>query len=82
MVTCPKEFITFADEDEEFGTVLKLCYQKSDVHNLAKTCFVAEEIEDREDLKMGENDGAIDIPDLEDDVEDGDRILPPEDISS
>ena len=42
---------------------MKLCYQESDVHNLAKTCFVAEEFEEDEDLKEDINGGAIDIPD-------------------
>ena len=51
------------------------------MHNLAKTCFVVEEHEDREDLKVDENEGAIDMPDLEDDDEEGDKILPLEDIS-
>ena len=74
----PKSADHIADEDEEFGTVLKLCYQKSDVHKLAKTCFVAEEIEDREDLREDINEGAIDEPE---DPEEGNEFLSPDEIA-
>jgi len=58
----PKSVDHIPDANEDFGKVLKKCYELSDVHKLAETCFVVEKVEDRRDVREDINEGVIDEP--------------------
>ena len=74
----PKSADHIPDENEDFGYVLRQCYRLGDIHKLAKTCFVAEEVEDNMEMRNDANEGVIDEPD--DDEEDV-KFLQPDEVA-
>ena len=74
----PKSADHIPDENEDFGRILRQCYKFGDIHKLTKTCFVAEEVEDNEEMRDDVNEGVIDEPDAD---EDNIHFLQPDEVA-